>query len=631
MKPLPRSSCFRVAILVLSVLLAATMRPENLAGTTGCPDPPVTPHVLHGFKAGLTLNLKVDADGSHGLNNPLAPAFHLTGDNRTNYVDGMRQWHNSPGTGISINDNEAGANWLVSTAWPVATFTITYNGQQITRTCDGTEDPLAYAKSCEIAEPGDALTFIGMITIINTNGQRQAGVPLWKTTDADFGVGMFNNAGHEAGHGFGLWHAAGPGNVMSLAGWTNGRISQYNSAQAKAPVSPCDKMAVQTNPRARYDRTCLSPFGVPPRPGDAGCACNAGTNRWDCHCLVEDEPQCLPGDSPHCPGPEGWTCWGPGPECDGGDCGGTCTQMFSSCGPTPPPTPGPTCSPSLEFLGDTIWGDCVDICTDQVSDSFNSCTGMWRSEACAYRWGPNSCGVTSSRILGWHQEDNGSGGSVWVPIAMQPHSAVRQCAGWSWWSPTYMQTSLECLQHCDANGADACEWEASTGDCYVEFGSGCQVEYGYYGWSAYVLNSGGGGSGGSGGSGTMFQNNAVSCSDWSWWSPVYKADAEECGSHCQANNADACEWEAGTGDCYVEFGNNCSLFGHGGWWAAVYNDEAATAGVMSSIADAFNRHGQRLLDLRVLAALIVGWSIVAVVGLVAVFRRHLLIPETMAG
>jgi hypothetical protein len=154
---------------------------------------------------------------------------------------------------------------------------------------------------------------------------------------------------------------------------------------------------------------------------------------------------------------------------------------------------------------------------------------------------------------------------------MFSNSAVRQCSNYVEWSPVYQPSASACHAYCESNGANACEWHEG-GDCYVEFGSGCQVESGFPGWSAFVFNEGGPPP-----SSSMTEHTAVSgCSGWWWHSPVYKPDAESCGSHCQANGADACEWEVSTGNCYVEFGSGCSLVGHGGWWAAVYNDELGT-------------------------------------------------------
>jgi WSC domain len=71
--------------------------------------------------------------------------------------------------------------------------------------------------------------------------------------------------------------------------------------------------------------------------------------------------------------------------------------------------------------------------------------------------------------------------------------------------------------------------------------------------------------------GGMQADSAVrGCSNWTWWSPVYKPDAGTCAAYCSQNGADACEWY-GNGDCYVEFGTGCSVQGgFPGWWAAVF-------------------------------------------------------------
>jgi hypothetical protein len=155
-------------------------------------------------------------------------------------------------------------------------------------------------------------------------------------------------------------------------------------------------------------------------------------------------------------------------------------------------------------------------------------------------------------------------------------SAVRNCANYVEWAPVYEPNRDVCGDYCQQNGANACEWDGSNGNCYAEFGDGCEVQSGYSGWSAWVLNSGGG-TGGSG-DGQMHQNMAVrNCSSYSEWSPVYQPDADACRSYCVQNGADMCEWEISTGNCYAEFGGGCSLEGMGGWYAAILHGEEALA------------------------------------------------------
>lgn len=66
-------------------------------------------------------------------------------------------------------------------------------------------------------------------------------------------------------------------------------------------------------------------------------------------------------------------------------------------------------------------------------------------------------------------------------------AAVRGCGDYYDLGSTYQPTAEVCAAYCAQNGGDACEWEISTGACWVEFGTGCYVEDGYGGWYAAVL------------------------------------------------------------------------------------------------------------------------------------------------
>lgn len=48
----------------------------------------------------------------------------------------------------------------------------------------------------------------------------------------------------------------------------------------------------------------------------------------------------------------------------------------------------------------------------------------------------------------------------------------------------YFSTAHECASLCSAQNANGCEWEVSSGACYVEFGGGCYVQGGFPGWYA---------------------------------------------------------------------------------------------------------------------------------------------------
>lgn len=71
---------------------------------------------------------------------------------------------------------------------------------------------------------------------------------------------------------------------------------------------------------------------------------------------------------------------------------------------------------------------------------------------------------------------------------------------------------------------------------------------------------------------TMTADSAVrECQNYDQLEPVYQGDASSCGDYCLANHADACEWNSGTGDCYVEFGTDCAVEGtFEGWYAEVF-------------------------------------------------------------
>ena len=155
------------------------------------------------------------------------------------------------------------------------------------------------------------------------------------------------------------------------------------------------------------------------------------------------------------------------------------------------------------------------------------------------------------------------------PSSMQQDSAVRSCANYLEWGATYKPSAADCYAHCQANGANACEWEQSGGGCYVEFGQGCQVQAGFSGWWAAVLSSPP--------QQSMAQDSAVrSCANYLEWGPTYKASAADCYAHCQANGANACEWEQSGGGCYVEFGQGCQVQARfSGWWAAVLDSPTA--------------------------------------------------------
>lgn len=73
--------------------------------------------------------------------------------------------------------------------------------------------------------------------------------------------------------------------------------------------------------------------------------------------------------------------------------------------------------------------------------------------------------------------------------SMTQNAGIRGCENYSDWGATYQPTADACAAYCGANGADACEWEASTGGCWVEFGDGCYVQPGFGGWWATTFST----------------------------------------------------------------------------------------------------------------------------------------------
>ena len=179
---------------------------------------------------------------------------------------------------------------------------------------------------------------------------------------------------------------------------------------------------------------------------------------------------------------------------------------------------------------------------------------------------------------------------------MTSGAAIRGCNNYSQHGPIFQSTADSCFTYCEQyGGAAACEWEASSSGCYVEFGSGCAVTAGFNGWFAALVPAGSGGGSGSGSGGTgggggggggsplsMQEHSAAGCDNWSWWSPIYQPDSASCGAYCGANAADACEWDRNSGDCYVEFGDNCQVFeGYGGWDAGVKGSDPGSSNIRS--------------------------------------------------
>src|SRR5438046_5740177 len=68
----------------------------------------------------------------------------------------------------------------------------------------------------------------------------------------------------------------------------------------------------------------------------------------------------------------------------------------------------------------------------------------------------------------------------------------------------------------------------------------------------------------------MQQNSAARCyNNYSEAASVFQSSAAACLNYCNSNNAEACEWNSSSGQCYVESGASCLQGGVNGWYAGV--------------------------------------------------------------
>jgi len=161
-----------------------------------------------------------------------------------------------------------------------------------------------------------------------------------------------------------------------------------------------------------------------------------------------------------------------------------------------PPRPGAASSAmqaDSAIRGCSGWSWWNPVYRPSADSCYEWCVGAG-ADACEYSVNGDcyvefgdGCGVQSG-FPGWSAAViTGGGGPRPGGGTWHDDSAVRGCSAWTWWDPVYAPDTDACRAFCEQNGADACEWY-ETGDCYVEFGSGCGVASGYPGWHALVLH-----------------------------------------------------------------------------------------------------------------------------------------------
>src|SRR5438094_4966174 len=68
----------------------------------------------------------------------------------------------------------------------------------------------------------------------------------------------------------------------------------------------------------------------------------------------------------------------------------------------------------------------------------------------------------------------------------------------------------------------------------------------------------------------MQQNSGTRCyNNYSEAASVFQSSVAACLNYCNSNNAEACEWNSSSGQCYVESGASCLQGGVNGWYAGV--------------------------------------------------------------
>jgi hypothetical protein len=160
------------------------------------------------------------------------------------------------------------------------------------------------------------------------------------------------------------------------------------------------------------------------------------------------------------------------------------------------------------------------------------------------------------------------GAVMGIPV-MQNNATVAQCSNYVLLDPVSKGSAAQCYSHCLEKNADGCEFDSGNSDCYAIYGNACEVGSGPSGNYAAVLNMG-----------QMQADSGVGgCEDWTWLSPVTIATANQCLSWCVDNDADACEWNSGSNECYAEYGNRCHVYpGANGWHATVLKNSPAFGG-----------------------------------------------------
>jgi len=142
-----------------------------------------------------------------------------------------------------------------------------------------------------------------------------------------------------------------------------------------------------------------------------------------------------------------------------------------------------TCTSNADCTAATHLACSNNACVTVAGAGANTCTSNADCTAATHlACQSNSCAVVAgagANTCTSNADCTGAGS-----CSMQANSAIRNCSGYSEWAPVSKPNATSCYNYCVSNGANACEWESGNSQCYVEFGSGCDIVGGFSGWWA---------------------------------------------------------------------------------------------------------------------------------------------------
>lgn len=326
----------RVLFLLSIAFLLAVAAWLKSSAQEPCP-PPVYDNDHPNWAPGTTVHFSFDAHGQLGAATNPPPAFTLDAAAQNSYAAGMTAWnaHSAQnGTNVTYQQGAtSGAfNHIVSVAWPSATITYMDSAghthtQPVTATNTQAVATPFYLPDHNSSNQALSTAAVG-VTLINTNGTYSVNgitYPMWDPNGTNFSEGLTADSMHETGHGFGLGHQSGCGNVMSvvLVSSQNPTGGTNNSGGCQgSTITPCNDQDIDSryNPTGCENVTCPPGFVC---DGFGGCVESGG---------CQNDADCPPGNSCNPITGQCEPSGGGGCQFDSDcSCGGTCNQATGEC------------------------------------------------------------------------------------------------------------------------------------------------------------------------------------------------------------------------------------------------------------------------------------------------------------